>query len=95
MIERGRIVSRNASLRMSGRSDEQAPLPEMPPEPMGYEVVNEHGGYQGFTMALTKADAVQSFCINLLDIQPCDDLTLRLERGELPVGWRVQRWRRT
>lgn len=92
---RASLVSHNASLRMRGRSEEQIPLPKMPPQPLEYEVNDEEGGYRGFTQAFTKADATKEFCDTLLLSLQSDDWTERLERGELPVGWKVRRWRRT
>lgn len=94
LAHRRDLVSRNASLRMMGRSDEQTPLPKVPPKPLDYEVFDGEGTFQGFTLALTKDDAIKEFCgILLEDPDSSNELLERLERGELPVGWRVRRWR--
>lgn len=55
--ERSEIATRNNARRMRSKGEPLQPLPDLPPEPKRYEVLDDEGEYGFVVFAVTKAEA--------------------------------------
>lgn len=89
-----RMMGRKARARMleRGESTKPAPLPELPPKPLKYVILDTDAYPRGEVYGVTKVAATQE-AIDLLvwgDDEPCTHEAA--EQGRLLPGWRLVLW---